>query len=304
MDLTGLSEIDKYSIIQSKIDAALCKTFVDGEGKNHYAQDGIINPSEYFKDNRSRICFVLKEGHNFNDALGRVTWSSVQSDILFHHEDNDNHYWATNIIRVERFLHTGEHIESPQLPSYILDRDAMSSGNYCTGIGYINIKKYDENLTTTSSDSLDYYVFEKFYNTLSEETDKDIRRKNSKALMLQLDAIAPDYLIACEAIWDKDCQDYYMYLRLQYLLQHGITNNQFKIIKKGAENIYYVIDTGAKKMVVLNWFHACYPRFGYEYPSNMTKWTASDQLRRLEILKKDINELVSQGTLDERFRIP
>ena len=58
------------------------------------------------------FCFVLKENHNFNDATSTVSWTPVQNDIIFHHEENDNHFRATNIVRVEKYIHEGKHIDS------------------------------------------------------------------------------------------------------------------------------------------------------------------------------------------------
>lgn len=58
-----------------------------------------------------------------------------------------------------------------------------------------------------------------------------------------------------------------MFLRIRYLLQNGIDDSDFSIIRKGTDNLFSVIDTGVKKMVILNWFHPCYPLFGKKYSS-------------------------------------
>ena len=301
IDKTAKLEYDSIQII---IDKKLTEYFSMKDGRNHYSKDGVINPSLYFKDGRARICFLLKENHCFDTSTGTVLWNPVDDGIIYHGINNDNHFWATNIIRIERFIHKGKKTDLQQIPIYSDKESAIAQNDYCTGIGYINIKKYDEQIGKTTPDILDRYVFSKIIDEIPDIIEKNICKANSKALMLQLKTMEPDYIICCDASWDSLNHEYNMYLRLQYLLQSGIEDPNYRIEYRDRNNLFYVINTKIKKMVVLNWFHPCYPIFGKTYSQKMKKWTPHDQLKKLENLRTTINRFVDLGSLDPVFLIP
>lgn len=302
--MTDILAKQKYESIQNRIDEKLTEYFSMKDGSNHYSKDGVINLDLYFKKGRARICFLLKENHCFNSSTGTVLWNPIDDGVIYHGINNDNHFWATNIIRIERFIHNGKQTDLQQIPIYSDKESAIAQNDYCTGIGYINIKKYDEQNGKTTPGILDRYVFSKIIDEIPDNIEKNICRANSKALMLQLKTMEPDYLICCDASWDRLNHEYNMYLRLQYLLQSGIENPDYRIEYRDDNNLFYVINTEIKKMVVLNWFHPCYPFFGKTYSNKIKKWTVQDQHEKLKKLRTKINGFVDLGSLDPVFFIP
>lgn len=291
---------DYYLKAQEVIDKYLKDVFSKKDNANHYSKDGVINPEVYFGSNKARICFVLKENHSFDRDKGDVLWYPVADDVLFHHVDNTNRYWATNIIRVERFIHHGMHTDCASIPKYSSKAEALSAGDYCTGIGYINIKKYDNNSKNSIPKDIDSYVFKEKIKEELDPTEKEIRSANSKALRLQLKALMPDYIIACESISNHSKQDNPMYNRLKYLLQYL---GDFRMIHEGSDKLFYVVKTGERKMVIINWFHPSYRLSGGGNYKN-TKWAFQTQHEKLEKLKTEVNELVRSGVLGSIFSIP
>lgn len=68
------------------------------------------------------------------------------------------------------------------MPPYDKDEDTKNHGDYCTGIRYINIKKYDEKNSNSDDDGLDKYVFSQLdFNHTSDE--RQIYEENKDALM-------------------------------------------------------------------------------------------------------------------------
>lgn len=338
-----------YLKAQKVIDKYLKDVFSKKDNANHYSKDGVINPEVYFGSNKARICFVLKENHSFDIDKGDVLWYPVADDVLFHHVDNTNRYWATNIIRVERFIHHGMHTDCASIPKYSSKAEALSAGDYCTGIGYINIKKYDNHSSYSIHKDIDSYVFKEAaeepakkeaeeaakkeekeeakeaVKKAADATAREIRFVNSEALRIQLNALMPDYIIACDASNN-------MLKRLKYLLNkenplgwrryRPQSQEVFKehdrpegwcefllssqkdaaIIHVGSNNLFYIVKTGERKMVIINWFH---PSFKYSGDGkNDAKWSFQAQHEKLEKIKTEVNELVRSGVLGKNFEIP
>lgn len=293
---------DYYLKSQKVIDEYLKDVFSIKDKANHYSKDGVINPDVYFQKDRARICFVLKENHSFDRDKGDVLWYPVADDVLFHHVDNTNRYWATNIIRVERFIHHGMHTDCASIPKYSSKAEALSAGDYCTGIGYINIKKYDNNSKNSIPKDIDSFVFkENIPKEITNKIDRKIRSVNSEALRIQLKALMPDYIIACDSSWDRSQKEYCMYNRLEYLLQYL---GDFRMIHEGSDKLFYVVSIGERKMVIINWFHPSYRFSGDGTNYKNTKWAFQTQHEKLEKLKTELNELVMSGVLGSIFSIP
>lgn len=292
---------DYYLKAQKVIDKYLKDVFSKKDKADHYSKDGVINPDVYFQKDRARICFVLKENHSFDSTTGTVSWNPVEDDVIFHHHKNTSHYWATNIIRVERFIHHGMHTDCASIPKYSSKAEALSAGDYCTGIGYINIKKFDDESRLSKPKDIDSFVFENKIARISDSIDKKIRYENSKALRLQLKALMPDYIIACDSSWKQSENEYHMYNRLKHLLK---SLGNFSVTLKGSDNLFTVVSIGERKIVIINWFHPSYRFSGDGTNYKNTKWAFQTQHEKLEKLKTELNELVRSGVLDSIFLIP